>query len=327
MSLLPSEKIKRKILILKKEESNPEWGCQPEKRDMTNWLEYGFVNVDKPSGPHSHKISELVKKIVGAWKAGHSGTLDPKVTGALPVALNNATRALSYLLKAGKEYVCLMKIHEQFPEQKIRKAMKSFVGKIIQKPPVRSAVKRVERERTIHYIQILEIKGQEVLFLVGCEAGTYIRKLCDDIGKKMGVRAHMLELRRTKVGVIHEDSCVSLQELSDAVALGDEKLLKKCVQPIERALLFTPKIWVSDFTVNSLCNGSRLWTSGASKMDKGLKKDDKVMLLTLKNELIGFGTLLVDGEELLEARKKPVLKVNTVIMKKCPYPKRVKRHV
>lgn len=119
-----------------------------------------------------------VKRILSLNRAGHSGTLDPKVTGVLPVMLGNATKIANVLLKAGKEYVCIMRLHQQESKGKIRKAAAEFVGTIYQRPPLRSSVKRRLRTRQIYYLDILEIDGQDVLFRVGCQAGTYIRKLC-----------------------------------------------------------------------------------------------------------------------------------------------------
>jgi len=178
MSLLPFEKIKREILIKKDATTNPDQGCIPEERSIPELINYGCVTINKPQGPTSHQISDYVQKILEIKKAGHPGTLDPNVTGCLPVILKDATKLTHSLLKAGKEYICLMYIHKKVSQAKIQKAMKMFIGKITQLPPIKSAVKRQERQREIYYLEILEIKGQNVLFKVGCEAGTYIRKLC-----------------------------------------------------------------------------------------------------------------------------------------------------
>lgn len=309
MNQLPAEKKSREVLDLKHEDTNPEWGEKPEDRNGVQALNYGLVSVDKPSGPSSHQVSERVKEKLGVKKAGHSGTLDPKVTGVLPIGLNQATRALRYLLKAGKEYDAWMKVHEPVEEEKIREVLKGMVGVIKQKPPVKSAVKRVVRQRRIYYLEVKEVKDQFVRFVVGCEAGTYVRKLCHDAGVKMGVRAHMTKLRRTKVGLLREQGSVGLEDLSES-----------SVQPVEHALEFMPKAWVSDLAVRSVCNGVTLWPPGVSKINKGVRVGEDVMLLTLKGELIGFGELLVKPERVSETSK-GVVKPHSVIMKKCAYPK------
>jgi predicted RNA-binding protein (TIGR00451 family) len=172
MGKFPFEEIKREILIKK------EADITTAKRPIAELLDYGIINIDKPKGPTSHQVADFVQKILKIPKSGHSGTLDPGVTGSLPIAINKATRIVQALLIAGKEYVCVMHIHKEIEEKKIKKVLKDFTGKITQLPPVKSAVVRQERERSIYYIDLLEIEGQDVLFKVGCQAGTYIRKLC-----------------------------------------------------------------------------------------------------------------------------------------------------
>ena len=176
MNQLPFETIEREILV--KRESTGNYGKRPEERSTKEIISFGIINIDKPSGPTSHQVSDFVKKILNISKAGHSGTLDPRVTGVLAVALGRATRISHALLPAGKEYITLMHLHKPIEKEDIEKVFKEFTGEIRQKPPIKSAVRRVERTRSIYYIDILEIDGQEVLFKVGCQAGTYIRKLC-----------------------------------------------------------------------------------------------------------------------------------------------------
>src|SRR3989338_4367578 len=107
-NLLPFEKISRKILVRKEAETNPDLGCNPEERKTEEIINYGIANIDKPKGPTSHQVSDFVQKILHINKSGHSGTLDPAVTGVLPVALGRATRIVQTLLTAGKEYVGIM---------------------------------------------------------------------------------------------------------------------------------------------------------------------------------------------------------------------------
>ena len=215
-NLLPFEEVKRDILVKREAETSPKFGCKPEDRTAEQLLNLGIINIDKPKGPTSHQVSAYVQKILDSCKGGHSGTLDPKVTGVLPTAVGKATRIVQALLVAGKEYVCLMHVHKELPQDQIFKVMKEFTGKITQLPPVKSAVKRQWRERSVYYIDVLDIVGQDVLFIIGCQAGTYIRKICHDIGKSLGCGAHMAELRRTKAGPFSESTLVSLHDLTDA---------------------------------------------------------------------------------------------------------------
>ena len=168
MALLPFERIKRTIVIKKACSPNPMFGLDPQKRPIQKLVEYGVVNINKPDGPTSHVIADYVKQLLHIDKAGHSGTLDPGVTGVLPIALGSATRIVQVLLPAGKEYVALMHIHKPVDEKLLKKTLNEFIGKITQLPPLKSAVKRQFRERSIYYIEIMELEPQDVLFCVGC---------------------------------------------------------------------------------------------------------------------------------------------------------------
>ena len=214
------------IVVRTEAKTNPARGKNPEERTIHELLDYGMLVLNKPQGPTSHQVTDFVKNILDIKKAGHSGTLDPNVTGVLVIALGKATRVVDVLLKAGKEYVCVLYLHDDVPEETIKKTFKEFLGKIEQLPPKKSAVKRQWRTREIYYLDILEIDGRRVLFRVGCQAGTYIRKLCTDVSAKMGTKGHMQELVRTKVGLFTDEQWVSLHDLKDAYALwkeGDEK--------------------------------------------------------------------------------------------------------
>lgn len=319
--------MKKKEMLVKKEAStNPSYGRNPEKRSTKELLDYGIVNIDKPSGPSSHQVSAYAKKILHVEKSGHSGTLDPKVTGVLPVALGKGTRIVQSLLTAGKEYVCLMRIHDDYDEKELKKIIKSFVGEIKQLPPVRSAVKRQTRKRTIYYIEIIEIIGKEVLFRIGCQAGTYIRKLVSDIGKDLGTGAHMAELRRTRAGPFTEDTLITLQDLADAYYYykekSDDKELRKLVMPIEAGVKHLPKVWILDSTVDTLCHGAFLNIPGISKIEQGIKPDDKVGVITLKDELVSVGIAQMSSEEVMNKNKGLFLKHEQVFMSPGTYPKK-----
>ena len=277
-------------------------------------INYGIVNINKPRGPTSHQVSDYVKKILNINKAGHSGTLDPNVTGVLPVALGRATKIVQVLMPAGKEYVVIMHIHKNIDKDKLTKTIMSFVGRIKQKPPLKSAVKRVLRERTIYYIEILEIDDKDVLFRVGCEAGTYIRKLCDDIGKKLG-GAHMAELIRTKAGPFDNKETYTLQELADAYYYykqGNDKYIKKIIKPIETAITHLPKVWVLDTAINTLVHGVDLKTPGISKVNEGININDTVAVVSLNDKLIAIGKAIMESNDMATKEKGVAVKVEKV---------------
>ena len=226
-------------------------------------------------------------------------------------------------LKAGKEYICLMHIHSLISQSKIHKISKDFIGKIIQLPPVKSAVKRQLREREIYYLEILEIKGQDVLFKVGCQAGTYIRKLCFDLGKALGTNANMQQLVRTKAGPFNDKEWYSLQDIKDAFTLyeeGNEKELKKIIKPVEYGVQHLPKIWITDSAVDTLCHGANLSIPGVSKLQSKIEKEDWVALMTLKDELIGTGITQLTSEEIIKNQKGLAVKINKVFMDPETYP-------
>ncbi|MBW2993064.1 RNA-guided pseudouridylation complex pseudouridine synthase subunit Cbf5 [Candidatus Woesearchaeota archaeon] len=313
------------ILVKKKAETNPDYGKPPEKRTAEELINYGVVNIDKPQGPSSHEITSFVKKILEIKKAGHSGTLDPKVTGVLPTTTGKATRIVQTLLKAGKEYVAIMHLHKKVDEKDIKKTFKEFTGKIKQLPPVKSAVKRQVREREIYYLDILEIDKQDVLFKIGCEAGTYIRKLIHDIGEKLKGGAHMVELRRTKAGPFDESTLVTLHDLTDAYHYykkeNKDKFIRHCIKPVEFAAHHLAKIWVPDQAVDSLAHGIDLKVPGISKLHDKIKKGDTIAVMTLKDELIAIGTARMSSEEIMEKEKGNAINIKKVFIQPDVYPK------
>ena len=325
-SLLPFEKVKREILVKKQAKTSDKFGCNPEERSVKELINYGVINIDKPKGPTSHQTSFYVQKILGIKKSGHSGTLDPIVTGVLLIAVGRATRIVQSLLKAGKEYVGVMHLHKEISKQELEKVIKEhFVGKIKQIPPLKSAVKRQLREREVYYFDIIEINDQDVLFRTGVEAGTYIRKLCHDIGKKLNTGAHMAELRRTKAGPFSEENLVTLQDLTDAYWYyknqGNEKFIRHCIRPIETAVRHLPKVWVLDTTVHSLTHGANLKMPGISKLESGIKREDIVAVMTLKDELIAVGTANMTSSQMMNELKGVGVKVQKVFMQEGIYPK------
>jgi len=241
----------------------------------------------------------------------------------LPIALGKATRIVEVLLKAGKEYVALMHVHKQVDEKKIREVIeKEFIGKIKQLPPVRSAVKRQLRQREVYYLDILEIDGQEVLFKIGCQAGTYIRKICFDIGKSLGTGAHMAQLVRTKAGPFNDKDWKSLHDLKDAYEYwkeGDEKEIRKIILPVEHAVSHLPKIWVVDNAVDSICHGADLSMPGIAKYND-FYEGDVIAIMTLKDELVSLGIAVEDSGVIMKKDKGRIVKNHKVFMGRKIYP-------
>jgi len=322
-SQLPSLR-QRKRFIRVVAKTNPHYGKAPSDRNVKELLRNGYIILDKPAGPTSHQVVAWVKDMLEVDKAGHGGTLDPAVTGVLPVALGDAARALQVILVAGKEYVALMKLHKQMDEKRVREVCHGFVGEISQVPPLRSAVKRVRRTRQVYYLDVLEIHGTEVLFKVGCEAGTYIRTLCVDIGKKLDVGAQLLELRRTRVGTFTEDSAVTLQDLKDAFIFwkeeNDETELRRKILPMERLLEVVPKLVVRDSAVDALCHGASLAVPGVVELDDGMQKGDIAAVLSLKGEGIAVVKMTFSSDEVMTKETGVCATLERVLMNKGTYP-------
>ena len=248
------------------------------------------------------------------------------MTGVLPTALEEATKVIQALLLAGKEYICVMKLHSQVPEDRTKAVLDEFHGTIYQRPPVRASVKRRLRTRKIYHVNFLEMDGRNVLFKVGCEAGTYIRKLCHDIGEVLGCGAHMQELRRTRAGPFVEDEgLVTLHDVSYMFArwqeTRDENLLRRFIYPMEKSLELVPKIYVRDSAVDALCHGAHLAAPGVLSLDAEIKPNDAVAVFTQKGEAVALSKALVSTEKILKMNHGLVAKTQRVLMPRGVYPK------
>ena len=305
------------------------YGTMPEDRELKDYLRLGMVLIDKPRGPTSHQISAWVRGMLGLSKAGHSGTLDPNVSGVLPIVFEDGTRALDVLHEGTKEYVGVLKLHNDVPKSRVKEVFSEFVGDIYQTPPVRSAVKRELRVRRISELEILEHDKRSVLFRVECEAGTYIRTLCADIGDVLGVGGHMLELRRTRSGHFSESQIYKLHELNDAYenykADGDETEMRKIIHPMERLFDGLPKVFVKDSAVDAISHGADVAMPGIKRIEGNVKKGDLMAIFTLKGEAIAIGQAKLRSEKMAAASKGVAINLSRVFMAPGTYPRLWKR--
>jgi len=318
--------IKRKLVVKAEEETDPRYGCKPSERPIQDYIRFGVINLDKPAGPSSHEVTAWVKRLLSLEHAGHGGTLDPKVTGVLPVTLVEATKTVQALLVSGKEYVCVMRLHGAVSKSKVKAVLDEFVGAIYQRPPLRASVKRRIRTRKIYYLDLLELADRNALFQVGCEAGTYIRKLCYDIGEVLGVGAHMQELRRTRAGPFTEaENMVTLHDIAYLQSrwqeTRDENTIRKLVQPMEKVLELVPKIYIRDSAVDAVCHGANLAAPGVLSLETGIKPNDAVAVMTKKGEGVALSKALVSSENALKMDHGIVAKTERVLMPRGVYPK------
>ena len=312
------------MLVRDKDPRVVERGKRPEDRSIQELLDGGVIVLDKVQGPTSHQVTAWVRDILGVEKIGHGGTLDPNVSGVLPIALGKAIRMTDLVLRSNKQYVCHLYLHRPVAEEKVRSVIETFVGSIYQTPPVRSAVKVAMRIRKVHSIDILEISGRDVLFKVDCDAGTYIRTLCVDIGDALGVGANMRALRRTRSGAMTELDAVTMQDLKDAVVdwkNGDEKWLRTMIRPMEALLEPLPKVIVKDHAVDAIAHGADLNAPGVVPLDENVEKGSPVAMFTVKGEALGLGTANMSARDMYKAYKGKAVKTVRVFMPEGTYPR------
>lgn len=248
------------------------------------------------------------------------------MTGVLPVTLEEATKTVQALLHSGKEYVCIMKLHGDATEKRVGEVLTEFEDTIYQRPPLRASVKRQLRTRRIYYIDFLEKEERNVLFKVGCEGGTYIRKLCYDIGEVLGCGAHMQELRRTRAGpFIENGGIVTLHDVAywfmEWQQKRDEKMLRKFIQPMENALALIPKIHIRDSAVDAVCHGASLTAPGVVSLETEISKGSLATVLTLKGEAVALVRAVASTERVLNMEHGVVAKTERVLMPRGTYPK------
>jgi len=301
------------------------YGHDPYKRPIGDLLEYGIILLDKTSGPTSHEVVSWVRKMLGVKKAGHSGTLDPLVTGMLPIGLGGGTKALSLLLLGPKEYYAVARIHNAMSETKLKQILSEFTGEIYQRPPQKSSVKRVIRTRKIYNLDLIEQIGNLILLRVLCQAGTYVRKLIYDIGEVLGSGATMVELRRTRVcHLSEEDGLVRLHDLLDGVhewkKEGNEDKIRQMIKPIEFATSSMKSVVIRDSAVDAICHGAQLAVPGILQISPNIEKGNIMCMYTLKGELVAIGEALMSTEEILNASKGLGFMTKRVIMKAETYP-------
>lgn len=250
----------------------------------------GVMLFDKPEGLSSNAAMQIVRRLVNAQKAGHTGTLDPMATGLLPLCFGNATKFSADLLNAEKGYEARVALGrstdtgdrmgetvEEKPVlgitlEKIAQAAASFLGEIDQIPPMHSALKhkgeclyklarrgetieRAPRRVVIHDISVEDFDGQSFTMKCLVSKGTYIRVLAEDLGRRLGLPAHLTQLRRTRVGTLTVDKAVGLDTLR---ALGTPEAVRGKLTPSDALLTTLPRIDLPPAETSRFMNGQRL---------------------------------------------------------------------
>lgn len=313
-------------MLIKDPKALPDkWGKRPSDRTTGELLSAGVIALDKPRGPTSHQVTAWARDALHVDKIGHGGTLDPYVSGILPICTGKAVRLTDLVLSSDKEYICIMRLHGDVPESRIREVMSNFVGKIYQLPPVRSSVKRQLRIRNVSALDIYEIDGRDVLFRIACDAGTYVRRLCTDIGEALGCGASMTELRRPRSGVMDESDSATLQDLRDAYIFwqqnGRDAWLRSLIRPMECLVEPLPKIIVKATAVDAICHGADLNIQGIHMLDDDIRKNALVALMTARGELIALGKMTMSSQKIMSSDNGKAVDVERVLMEPGHYPK------
>jgi tRNA pseudouridine55 synthase len=274
----------------------------PDERDRAALQQFGVVNLDKPPGPSAHQVAAWVRDATDQDRVAHGGTLDPKVTGCLPVLLGDAARMARVFDDAVKEYVAVLELHGTAPAD-FDTVVDEFEGEIYQKPPRKSAVVRQLRTRRIHELDVLEHADRRALLRVRCASGTYIRKLCHDIGLALGTGAHMGDLRRTATGTFDDTTLVSMHDLTDALAFadeGNESALRDVIQPAERALTHLPRVTIAPSAAHQIAEGAPVYAPGVLDAEPAAvggampEQDALVACYTPNDAAVCLGTLVGD---------------------------------
>ncbi|EDW60628.1 H/ACA ribonucleoprotein complex subunit 4 [Drosophila virilis] len=305
-------------------------GSSPLNRDIKEYIKTGFINLDKPSNPSSHEVVAWIKKILKVEKTGHSGTLDPKVTGCLIVCIDRATRLVKSQQSAGKEYVAIFKLHGPVESvAKVRQGLEKLRGALFQRPPLISAVKRQLRVRTVYDSKLLDYDETRNMgvFWVSCEAGSYIRTMCVHLGLVLGVGGQMLELRRVRSGIQSErDGMVTMHDVLDAMWLyenhKDESMLRRVVKPLEGLLINHKRIIMKDSSVNAVCYGAKIMLPGVLRYEDGIEIEQEIVICTTKGEAICLAIAMMTTATMSSCDHGVVAKIKRVIMERDTYPRK-----
>lgn len=307
-------------------------GCSPLSRPLRDYIKSGVINLDKPANPSSHEVVAWIKRILRVEKTGHSGTLDPKVTGCLLVCIERATRLVKSQQGAGKQYVAVVRLHGDLGDNatsKVRRGVELLTGALFQRPPLISAVKRQLRIRTVYESKLLEFDDKRRLgvFWVKCEAGTYIRTLCVHLGYILGVGGNMQELRRVRSGVMgEEDGLATMHDVLDAQWVydnsRDESYLRSIIKPLESLLVGHKRLVVKDSAVNSVCYGAVLMIPGLLRFEDGIEVNEEIVFSTTKGEAIAIGIAEMNTAVMATCDHGRVARIKRVVMERDTYPRR-----
>jgi len=284
--------------------------------------------LDKPANPSSHEVVAWIKRILRVDKTGHSGTLDPKVTGCLVVCIDRATRLVKSQQSAGKEYTCIYRLHDSIPVKRIKQELEKLKGALFQRPPLISAVKRQLRVRTVYEMKHIEHDPERNMgiFWVSVESGFYARTICVHLGLMLGCGGQMQELRRPRSGIMAEKDCSTMHDILDAQWLydnhKDESYLRRVIRPLEALLTGHKRIIMKDSAVNAICYGAKILLPGVLRYEDGIEINEEIVVCTTKGEAICLGIAQMTTATMASCDHGIVAKIKRVVMERDLYPKK-----
>lgn len=281
-----------------------------------------FLLVDKPRGPTSHQVAAWVRDLLGVERAGHAGTLDPHVSGLLWVGVGPALKLLPLLLDFPKRYVGVIDLHGQVPAAELTSVLAEFQGPIFQTPPVRSAVRRERRIRTIYRLKLLERDGPHLLVDVTCESGTYVRSLAVDLGEALGIGAHLAELRRVGTGPFKENQSVTLLALSDAIAQargGPPDALLRMLHPIDEIRREFPQVLLKPGAAAAVAHGAGVARGGIRSISRAFPEGAQVVLIAPDGAFLGVGEARVASDHFSSMPHGWVIELRRVMVDSADY--------
>jgi len=303
-------------------------GASPLKRDITNYIKSGFICLDKPANPSSHEVVAWIKRILRVDKTGHSGTLDPKVTGCLVVCIDRATRLVKSQQSAGKEYVCIYRLHDSVPMKRVSQELEKLKGALFQRPPLISAVKRQLRVRSVYESRLIEHDEEKNMgiFWVSVESGFYARTICVHLGLMLGCGGQMQELRRPRSGVMTEAESSTMHDILDAQWLydnhKDESYLRRVIRPLEALLTKHKRIIMKDSAVNAITYGAKILLPGVLRYEDGIEIGEEIVVCTTKGEAICIAIAQMTTATMASCDHGIVAKIKRVVMERDLYPKK-----
>jgi H/ACA ribonucleoprotein complex subunit 4 len=318
-----------RIILDSEAKTDDEIGKIPDMRTVEERLESGFILLDKAAGPSSHQVASWARDMFGLERLGHGGTLDPFATGVLPLMAGKSMKLTKKILTHNKTYICVFRFASEPDSKMLKEVMSNMTGRVFNVPPEISAVKIQVRSRRIFKFEKLDLKNNQMVARVECEAGTYIRTMARDMGLLLNMKVELKELRRETSGIFTLDDCVTLQQLADAYWLWKElsqpEALLRIIHPIEKLLLDYPSVTVKDSAAAALSHGAPLLRPGIVSIDPAIDDGRDIVVNTMKGETVGIVNMIVTSDSVKDMESGEIARPSMVLLNQDLYPRRWKK--